>query len=96
MTDSQVQCVFARATELGMEKICAYTVLETMGLFDMENTFAYGISHVALENDSDFCLKIISPRDKKTMMYRTSDVTERFFMESRADDLKEVSEDETA
>lgn len=96
MTGFQVQRVFARATELGMEKICAYTVLETMGLFDMENTFAYGIAHVALENDPDFCLKIISPKDKKTMMYRTSNVTERFFMESRADDLKEVSDDETA
>ena len=96
MTDSQVQRVFERATELGMEKICAYTVLETMGLFDMENTFAYGISHVALENDPDFCLKVVSPKDKKVLLYQTADATDRFFMESRANDLKEVSDDETA
>lgn len=90
MTDKQLRKVFARATELGMEKICAYTVLETLGLFDMDNTFAYGISYVALEDDPDFCLKVVSPKDKKTLMYQTDDVTERFFMESRESDLKEV------
>ena len=96
MTNSQLQRIFARASELGMEKICAYTVLETMGLFDMNNTLAYGISHVTLVGDSNFCLKVVSPKDKKTLMYQTSDATERFFMESRADDLKEVSDDKNA
>lgn len=94
MTDAQVQRVFTRATELGMEKICAYTILETMGLFNMENDFAYRIAHVSLEDDPDFCLKIVSPKDKKTLKYRTVDVTDRFFMESRADDLKEMSDNE--
>ena len=96
MTDTQVQRIFARATELGMEKICAYTILETMGLFDMDNKFAYKISCVALEDEPDFCLKVVSPKDKKTLKYQTIDVTDRFFMESRADDLKEVSDDENA
>ena len=96
MTKAQIQRIFARATELGMQKICAYSVLETMGLFDMDNIFAYEISHVTLENEPDFCLKVVSPKDKKILMYQTSDVTERFFMESRANDLKEVSDDENA
>ena len=96
MTETQVQRVFSRATELGMEKICAYTILETIGLFDMDNTFAYGISRVALENEPDFCLKVVSPKDKMILKYQTSDVTERFFMESRANDLKEVSDDGNA
>ena len=96
MTDTQVQRIFARATELGMEKICAYTILETMGLFDMDNKIAYEISCVALEDEPDFCLKVVSPKDKKTLKYQTIDVTDRFFMESRADDLKEVSDDENA
>ncbi len=94
MTDTQVQRVFARATELGMEKICAYTILETMGLFDMDNAFAYGISHITLGADPDFCIRVVSPKDKKTLKYRTIDVTDRFFMESRADDLREVSNNE--
>ena len=96
MTDAQVQRVFARAAELGMKKICAYTILETMGLFDMDNAFAYEISCLALEDEPDFCLKVVSPKDKKTLQYQTIDVTDRFFMESRADDLKEVSNNESA
>ena len=96
MTEAQVQRVFARAAELGMKKICAYTVLETMGLFDMNNPFAYEIAQFAIEDEPDFCLKVVSPKDKKMLMYQTNDVTERFFMESRANDLKEVSNDENA
>ena len=95
MTDAELQRIFARAAELSMEKVCAYTVLETMGLFDMDNSFAYGIAHVALEDDPDFCLRVVSPKDKKVLKYQTSDVTERFFMEARANDLKEVEENET-
>lgn len=95
MTDAAVQRIFARATELGMEKVCAYTLLETMGLFDMDNPFVYSASHVALEDDPDFCLRVVSPKDKKVLKYQTSDVTERFFMEARAEDLKEVDENET-
>ena len=95
MTDAELQRIFARATELGMEKVCAYTVLETMELFDMDNPFAYGVFHVALEDDPDFCLRIASPKDKKVLKYQTADVTERFFMESRVKDLKGVDENET-
>lgn len=92
MTDEQVQRIFERATGLGMEKICAYAILETMGLFDMNNQFAYGASYGALGDDPSFCLRVVSPKDKKTLLYQTADVSERFFMESRADDLQEVDQ----
>ena len=95
MTDAELQRIFARAAELGMEKVCAYAVLETMGLFDTDNPFAYGIANVVLEDDPDFCLRVISPKDKKVLKYQTADVTERFFMEARAKDLKEVEDNET-
>lgn len=90
ITDTQLKKIFARAAELGMEKICAYAILETMGLFDMDNSLAYGISRVALGENPGFCLQVISPKDKKMLMYQTADVTERFFMESRTNDLKEA------
>lgn len=90
MSDGQLQSVFTRATELGMEKICAYAVLETLGLFDMDNAFARQIANAALADDPDFCLKVVSPKDGKTLIYQTADVTERFFNESRVRDLKEV------
>lgn len=89
MTDSQLQHVFTRAADLGMEKVCAYTILETMGLFDVDNPLSYSISHAVLEEDPGFHLRVVSPKDKKILMYQTADVTERFFMESRVKDLKE-------
>jgi len=91
MTNSQLRDVLKRATELEMEKICAYAILETMKLFDIDNHFAHNISRSILEEDPLVLLKVFSPKDKKTFIYRTSDVTERFFMESRINDLVEVS-----
>ena len=90
MTDSQIQRIFARAAELGTTKICAYTILETMNLFDMKNDLACTLAKRSLEDDPNFCLKVISPKDKKELIYQTSDTTQRFFMESRSQDLKEV------
>ena len=91
MTDAQLRRVFARATELGMEKICAYAILETIGLFDMDDSFAYKLSNIALGDDPNFRLKVISPKDNKVLIYKCADVTERFFMGSRASDLKEAN-----
>lgn len=68
MSDRQLQRVFTKATELGMEKICAYAVLETMGLFDIKNAFAHQIADAVLEDDPDFCLKVVSPKDRKTII----------------------------
>ena len=94
ISDDQLIKIFERATNLDMEKICAYAILETIGLFDIDNPLAYDLSLMALDDDTGFCLKVISPKDKKVLMYQTVDVTERFFMKSRADDLKEVDENE--
>ena len=92
MTEAQLQKIFTRATELGLEKVCAYAILETMGLFDMNDPLAYGISNTVLDNDPCFLLRVVSPKDKKVLMYQTADVTERFFMDSRVNDLREVDE----
>lgn len=96
MSDEHLLGVFERAKALDMEKICAYTILETMGLFDMENAVAYRKAREALADEPDFCLKVVSPKNKKTFMYRTADINERFFMESRLKDLKEVDSDAKA
>lgn len=95
MTDPQLRQIFERAGELGMEKVCAYAILETMGLFDMDHPFARHIAGGALGDDPDFCRKVVSPKDKKLLMYRTADVTERFFLEAREKDLAEVSGNES-
>ena len=89
MSDEQVRRVFRRAEELDMEKVCSYAILETMGLFDRRQDISYEIAKATLAEDPHFCLKVVSPKDKKQLIYKTADVETRFFMESRVTDLKE-------
>lgn len=90
MKDKDVEAVFARAKELNMEKVCAYTIIEASDLFDIDNGNAKAISESVLAGDRNFILTVISPRDKKSLKYQTVNATERFFLEDRVADLKEV------
>ena len=96
ISDKKLEHIFDRANKFGMEKICAYCILETIELFDIDNEFARLKATSALANDTDFCLTVISPKDKKKLIYKTASATERFFMSSRADDLMEVNANEKA
>jgi len=96
MNEVSLQKIFKRAAEIDMEKVCAYTILETMELFDVDNSLAYNLSNSVLKKDPGFRFIVASPKDKKVLMYQTTDTTERFFMESRINDLKEVFLDEKA
>lgn len=89
MDDARLQAIFERAEALGLEKICAYAVLGTMGLFEVRRPRAEKLARAALDGDPDLLRRVVSPHDKKTFLYQTDDVSARFFMGSRADDLKE-------
>ena len=79
-----------RAKALNLEKICAYAILETNDLFDIGNSTASKIAKSILETDPDFRLRAISPKDRKMFIYQTRSATDRFFMDSRKNDLVEV------
>lgn len=96
MNDQQIENIFYRAKELNMEKIFGYSILETINLFDISNPIAFAFARAALNNKSDFCQKVISPKDNKVFMYQTKNSTERFFLESRISDLKEVDANGTS
>ena len=89
MTDMDIEKVFVRAKELGMDKVCAYAVSETAGLFDMKNIQSMQILKEVLSEDSGFVLRVIDPKEKRKLIYQTADVTERFFMAERIEDLRE-------
>ena len=93
MSEDDIKRVFQRAKELEMEKICAYAILETIGLFDIENDFIYQKALAAVSEAPNFCLKVVSPKDKKVLIYQTVDVNDRFFMEERENALKEADYD---
>lgn len=90
MTDQDVATLFARAKELDMEKIVAFALLQTAGLFDISNAQILRKANNALAQDPEFLLRVVSPKDKKNLIYGTADVAERFFMEDRIKDLEEV------
>ena len=85
----EVQGLFLRAYALGLEKVCAYAILETMSLFDLDYKLASMLAKQTLEDDPLFCLRVIDPGAKRTLYYATSDATDRFFLPERMLDLKE-------
>ena len=85
-----IDFLFERAERINMEKICAFAVLQTAELFDFKNLYAIERATKALRNDSDFIHKIISPKDKKELIFKEKNIFERFFANDRKELLEEV------
>ncbi len=82
---------FTRAKDLGMEKICAFSVYQTAKLFNFKNAYAIAISEATLKDDADFIHTVVSPREKKKYIFIERDISERFFADSRKLLLQEVN-----
>lgn len=91
MSLEDLKNTFIRARELNMEKVCAYSILEASGLFDIDKYDAVKLAKGTLLDDPYFVLNIIDPKNKRTLRYQTYDVTTRFFMDDRTEDLKAVT-----
>lgn len=87
MDEKDIESVFFRSKDLGLEKICAYAILETMCIFDIKNEFMQKLATEALDGDSEFLLQVISPANKKKFTYRTRSAKKRFFTDNRIRDL---------
>lgn len=85
-----VDFFFKRATDLGMEKICAFAVLQMSELFDVKNTYAAEIAQGVLKDTPDFIHMVISPNEKKKYMYAEKNIEKRFFADCRKTLLQEV------
>ena len=86
----QISFLFQRANELGMEKVCAFAVIQMSVLFDFKNTYAKELAETILGNEPEFVHTIISPQQKKTYIYYVKDIGERFFSNNRKTLLQEV------
>ncbi len=82
--------LFARALVLGLDKICAYAILETAEIFAISHHAAVALASEILTKDPDFRLTVIAPTEKKQYRYQTKNASERFFLKDRTLDLKEV------
>lgn len=91
-----IDFLFERAKEIGMEKICAFAVIQTAELFNFKNKYAIEISQKVLGSDFDFIHIIVSPKDKKELIYTERNISERFFADNRESLLKEVKRSENS
>ena len=90
MRPDDICAIFDRARELGMEKSCAFAVLHTCALFEVENQKAIDAANEVLRDDEDFIHTVIYPKEKKTFIYTEKNIEDRFFCEDRQSLLKEV------
>lgn len=91
MNDEEIIGVLARAKELGKQEECAYAISQTIELFDMQIPRIKYIVNKILQDVPEFCEKVVDPKGKKILVYKTIDVNKRFFLEDREKDLKEVN-----
>ena len=93
--DEQIDFLFDRAEKLGMGKVCAFAVLHTAELFKFKNLYAVEVATRTLGYDMDFIHRIVSPKDKKELIFTERSVCERLFADNRKELLEEVKKDET-
>ena len=94
MSEDDISKMFSRASELDLEKICAFAIVYTNALFDGVNSFAVAMSNNIIENNEDFLYKIFSPEEKKTLIYTEKDINKLFFSDNRTKYLKEIKSNE--
>lgn len=82
--------LFDRAKGLGLEKLCAFAILQTAALFSVKSEEAKRAAEGILRNDSGFLHRVVAPSEKKSYIYKTKDIEERFFMRDRIADLEEM------
>lgn len=89
MAEEDVRRIYDRALTLGIDKQCAFAVLQMAQLFDIKSTYALGKAGLVLESDSVFLHRVVSPEDKRSLIYTEKSVWERFFADNRKELLKE-------
>lgn len=90
-----IDFLFERAVKLGMEKVCAFAVLQMAELFKFKNPYAVETATKALDTDQDFIHRIVYPKDKKELIFTERSVFERFFNNNRKGILEEVKNGES-
>lgn len=90
----ELAIVLQRAKKLGLDKVCAYCIWEVIDFFELNDAYIRGLVEKILSSDSQFRYTVINPNENKILQYNTLDVTQRFFMENRIDDLIEVKTNE--
>lgn len=86
----QVADWFDRAKELGMEKVCAFAVMQMAKLFHFPYGAAVSIAERVLSSDPAFIHTVTDPKNKQEYVFSEKDIETRFFANNRTILLEEV------
>lgn len=93
MNQGETEELFERAKIYGMEKICAFAVLQTKALLSFENEFAVSKAKKILKDDKDFLHTVVAPKEKKELIYSEHSIKKRFFSKKRIGLLQEKNKE---
>ena len=86
----QTNYLFEHSKTLGLEKICAFAVLQTAALFEFKNNYAVAVAEGILETDKEFLHLVVAPQEGKQYVFKEKNILNRFFDENRTQLLEEV------
>ncbi len=89
MQPKELENIFTRAKKLSLEKICAFAVMETAAMFEVDKNIEL-IAKNVLKEEPEFIHTVISPSESKIFRYEEKDIFERFFAGDRRTLLKEI------
>lgn len=87
--DTDYPGLFDRARELGLEKECAFAIVETDALLGVPGKISETASDILKENDG-FLHKVKDPAGHREYTYTEKDIVKRFFSDDRTKLLEEI------
>lgn len=85
--EGKISKLFLRAKELNMDKMCAFAILQTAELFNLNNMEIINFAKYVLREEPDFIYKAVNPKTNEILTYKTKNVTELFFDFNRKNEL---------
>ena len=90
-TESEINAVYPRASELKLDKICACVINWTCRLFGYESFSSLKNLKKLFLQDDEVMNTVIAPAEGKKYVYTEKDINKRFFSPDRINLLKERS-----
>lgn len=94
MTDVEKNILYERSTNLGLDKILGFAIIQVSELFETEEDSLYLLSKKSFADDENFLHKVIAPSDKQILQYREKNLINRFFENDRLSLLEVIYENE--
>lgn len=79
----EIEDVFTRSKELGLDEICGCAIIWTLQLFNRHNKFAEEKALQAIDSKKRILDAVYDPQDNQKYFYVESDIRSRFFSNNR-------------